>query len=343
MSNLVLSVPPLVGSLSSAIASFTVLVFHIFYQDRRHFRHALVVNLLVADFLNAFNNSVSGIAIFTRADRKLQPGPACNFNGWLGQITVQTVDFSIIAIAIVVLITIKTPHIVSQPSAWKAAALCVLVWVPGTITSFTALGRSFYGPVSGNWCWIKPSLRLERYLLTHMWRIAIFISTVGVYIWIHVSLHRMYGDSNSTFEQPTTRSYPVVMEDRHYDAFSPQRDDDAAALVDDRGVCPPSVPPKDPSAKITNVTRSGGVETTRSGELRRSRKKEIQRILLLNGYPFMYIILWIPGIMNRVVEAARGKSPVWLIALQASTQFVGLANALVYGWNEGLRRRVFKR
>lgn len=69
------------------------------------------------------------------------------------------------------------------------------------------------------------------------------------------------------------------------------------------------------------------------------RYKAIKRILLLNAYPLFYIILWIPGLANRMVEASGNKSKVTQI-MQASTQFVGLANALTYGWNERIAREL---
>lgn len=57
-----------------------------------------------------------------------------------------------------------------------------------------------------------------------------------------------------------------------------------------------------------------------------SREIDIQKLLLLNAYPIGYIILWIPGIANRFVELS-GHRVRGLAIAQASTQFVGLANA----------------
>ena len=62
-------------------------------------------------------------------------------------------------------------------------------------------------------------------------------------------------------------------------------------------------------------------------------------MLLLNSYPLAYIILWIPGIANRLIEATGNKSTVMQL-MQASTQLVGLANALTYGWNEKVSSQV---
>ncbi|KAF4982291.1 hypothetical protein FZEAL_2077 [Fusarium zealandicum] len=68
---------------------------------------------------------------------------------------------------------------------------------------------------------------------------------------------------------------------------------------------------------------------------------EIKRMMLLNAYPFMYVLLWTPGLVNRLMEAS-GNTPTQTVsaALQAPTQFVGLANALTYGFNHHLRDRL---
>jgi hypothetical protein len=58
----------------------------------------------------------------------------------------------------------------------------------------------------------------------------------------------------------------------------------------------------------------------------KAREAHIQKLLLFNAYPVAYIILWIPGILNRFVELT-GHTSRTLEILQASTQFVGLANA----------------
>jgi hypothetical protein len=69
------------------------------------------------------------------------------------------------------------------------------------------------------------------------------------------------------------------------------------------------------------------------------RYQAMQKMLLLNSYPLAYIILWMPGIVNRLIEAAGHKSKVMQL-MQASTQLVGLANALTYGWNERISTQV---
>ncbi|KAF4450020.1 cyclic amp receptor 2 [Fusarium austroafricanum] len=68
---------------------------------------------------------------------------------------------------------------------------------------------------------------------------------------------------------------------------------------------------------------------------------EIKRMLLLNAYPFMYVLLWAPGLINRLMEASGNPNSKTInVALQAPTQFIGLANALTYGFNHYLRDRL---
>jgi hypothetical protein len=70
--------------------------------------------------------------------------------------------------------------------------------------------------------------------------------------------------------------------------------------------------------------------------------RKIQKLLLLNAYPIAYVVLWIPGILNRIVEATGHKSRT-LAIMQASTQYIGLANAITYGYNEQIKRQLAKR
>lgn len=117
---------------------------------------------------------------------------------------------------------------------------------------------------------------------------------------------------------------------------------------------PPPPPPRATHGNTTTVTGGEGAETiggagagaggrghrrTTSAAAKMPAPPNLKRMLLMNGYPIAYIILWIPGMANRLVEVINGSSPVWLRALQASTQFVGVANAVTYGLNEQARGR----
>ena len=73
-----------------------------------------------------------------------------------------------------------------------------------------------------------------------------------------------------------------------------------------------------------------------------ARYQAIQRALLLNAYPLAYIILLLPGLANRLVEASGHTSYVTQF-MQAATQLIGLANALTYGWNEQVAKQLKER
>ncbi|EKG14222.1 Glucose receptor Git3 [Macrophomina phaseolina MS6] len=61
--------------------------------------------------------------------------------------------------------------------------------------------------------------------------------------------------------------------------------------------------------------------------------KDVWRMILLNLYPVTYLVLWLPGIANRIAEASGNYSRA-LGILQSSTQYIGFANACVYGFKE---------
>lgn len=61
----------------------------------------------------------------------------------------------------------------------------------------------------------------------------------------------------------------------------------------------------------------------------RATRQDVARIMLLKAYPLGYIILWIPGIINRLIEASGSKSRVFAI-MQASTQYIGFVNSVTY-------------
>lgn len=71
----------------------------------------------------------------------------------------------------------------------------------------------------------------------------------------------------------------------------------------------------------------------------RQAERDVKRALLMNGYPIMYVILWIPGLTNRILEANGSDSGRVLAILQCSTQYIGFANSVTYGlsgiWRAG--------
>ncbi|KAK2614743.1 hypothetical protein N8I77_001548 [Diaporthe amygdali] len=450
----------LAGSMTSCIATSFVLLSYLIFRDQQHsFRHALILNLAMAEFINTLNNSISGF-IYVR-NRKLTPGPACTANGFIGQLTVQAVDFTILAIVLVTLLTITRKTYLPDVSVWAKALICASTWIIPIITSVVAVSLNVMTPVSGNWCWITAKRPDLRYGLTHGWRIGIIFLTVLLYVYIWWFVHRhfralfgsrrgaRYGynpvtgavhtesakltrerleesqgttligdmdtrplsdirdapkDSSDGRDDVTMSDFSLPIQGieevtgterdlvstvtipapsvghadakRNYSRHFPTPESDKPEIcprvrhsVDVRvsiakksySWLPPGIPPGS-STRITPHTETK-ITSTRCSRAAPSKpqrhmsvsqrdagaqsrahqvEKEIRRMLLLNAYPTLYVLLWIPGIVNRFMEATGNtpSNPRAVAALQSTSQFVGFANALTFGVNANMRRRI---
>ncbi|KXJ96870.1 G protein-coupled glucose receptor regulating Gpa2-domain-containing protein [Microdochium bolleyi] len=370
------------GSLLSAVSSFCVLACFVYFnQSQRSFRHALVFNLTLADFINATNNGISGI-IYVR-DKQLSPGVACGINGWLGQLSVQATDFSVLAISIATLLVVTQTGRVMNASTMTKTIMCLSVWILPIVTSTTALGMGQMAPVSGNWCWISRDRTDLRYALAHGWRFAVIAVTICTYtyIWIYITRHfkslgsvstrSRSGSSaswrckgSSSMSSPGKRSvdfgrgqgqFRQIADPEHGSSMASSEElvSRAAApapqyrgitatttittTTTDRAVSHPHKSQHQRDLSSTSITQAASDQfRARSQKIER----EIKKMLLLNGYPICYVMLWIPGITNRIIEASGSKVDNRVIAtLQASTQFIGFANAVTYGLNQQWRGR----
>lgn len=384
---------------------------------------------LRTEFVNTLNNTISGI-IYLR-DHALYPSTACTINGFIGQMSVQASDFSILVIALVTLLTITRTTYMPNASRWRKVGICVSVWVVPFITATIATSMGKMGPVSGNWCWIMSSQTGLRYALTHGWRIAIIFFTAGIYIFVWWYMNRHFrsmvtttitdlsgatersrrkrkgfnrmGDARAQEDEQQDTELSTVSKSRisrvcddQWEMSAPEaayvrtNEDD---LYDEEELTPGgrkraprgrassvcSVSDSDsedyndihnriieeelrgqqgqqpPTMKTTPNRKapppalsSGKFDATATTESEfpqrrqtRHMEREIKRMLLLNAYPIMYVILWIPGMVNRFMEATGNTSQSRVLAaLQSSSQFVGLANALTYGFNTALRKKV---
>ncbi|KNG86222.1 hypothetical protein ANOM_005988 [Aspergillus nomiae NRRL 13137] len=412
--DLAVSIPTVVGSLLSALASaFVLVIFAI--SPKNHFRHWLILNLTIADFINATNNTVSGFLVLS-GHHDLSPGPGCQLNGWIGQFSVQVrftsvldnrppfssciaqaIDFSILAIAMVALWIVQRPTIVSTLS-WRAKViLCISIWITPLITSecsvlapvlhpysfrfagfgppyslmagTTAVGLGIIGPVSGNWCWIESQYLGLRYALGHAWRIAIVFITAITYIVVFVVVKRRYehlslfpnGDTTSGRDKSrSTEGDPIDLSSIRLDTTITVQSIDVVNNPASTGGVSESPSQDQLSSQVPFSAAKGHpskYDTTanerrlryadtpgRGGDSTEQRDKkiryaEVRRVMLLNGYPAFYVLLWIPGLLNRLLESL-GHKVRWLQILQASTQFIGLANAFTYSYNEGFRRQI---
>ncbi|CUS14709.1 unnamed protein product [Tuber aestivum] len=396
------SILSLIGSSLSALGTGFICLCYLFLPLKRHFRHRLIQSLALADFLNATSNSASGFYILVR-NRELPEGIGCRMNGLVTQITVQATDLSILAIAIATVWAITDPITFRMWNTRKAILAVCSIWVIPFITGnnplpapppprpplndqltnptgFTALGKDWYHPVSGNWCWIQKKPAHLRYVLTHAWRFFVIISVIILYTHLHLFLRKHFKEVRDARGGSLTDSTGLQSQSTSPESFTAHSrkshnvgdDDDEASLGDMPAKLHDSNGSRSaPSHNLAEEVNTH-VETTMEvteDQLRRqdqqgqsspypqsaagvsaargayhkmdtrkppsqdSEFKKVKKILLMRAYPTFYVILVIPGIVNRLVEAAGGSSrPLQL--LQASTQFVGLANAITYGLNE---------
>ncbi|KAM0326742.1 hypothetical protein ACHAQA_006615 [Verticillium albo-atrum] len=222
------------------------------------------------------------------------------------------------------------------------------------MASTIGLALDSYGYVSGNWCWIRSSRLDLRYGLSHGWRIAIFFVTIVIYTYIYIKLKRVFKGLRSISTGTGTRRVP------DYQATAPSdTDNDTQRILIAQSISVshemqnlPQTPDtidqyksysNDGTTQATVTIESATGPDARPFEASRMpAAPNVRKMLLMNGYPLAYIILWIPGIANRLAESV-GKSPRWLSALQASTQYIGLINALTYGLSEQMRQGVWKK
>ncbi|KAM5527923.1 hypothetical protein FOXYSP1_19797 [Fusarium oxysporum f. sp. phaseoli] len=352
--DLAITVPTLVGSVLSTIAIVVVLGLHaISPPTRRHVRHALIINLLLCDLADMINNTISGsLALkYGPLDQVLTKGQ-CTANAWVGQLTVQTIDFNILFISITVLLTVQKAYLLQDSSLRSVMLICLCAWIPGIITSFTALGLQAYGPVGGNWCWIQAKYPILRWSLSFGWRLCIFFLVMGIYTTVYFQLKRTFGrfgisgassdgtnitttDTALRNQHATTPAWPPIMKVSSLTvAYELGTVNDAASSSSTAPMSNQAHCYSNPEPDSSNASAAAIRQPAWNRAL-----PNLRRMMLLNGYPLGYLILWTPGVVNRFIEI-KGKSPPWLVALLASTQYIGLVHAITYGYNEQFRRSI---
>ncbi|KAF0636452.1 hypothetical protein FPSE5266_00818 [Fusarium pseudograminearum] len=326
---------------------------------------------MVAEFTNTLNNSVSGI-IFIKTGQ-LKAGTPCVVNGFIGQLSVSASDFSVLAISVTTLLTVTRHMYIPTTSKTRKTLICGAIWTMPLITSLIPTIMGEMEPVGGNWCWISSTRSDLRYGMTHGWRFFIIFTTIIIYIYIWIYLRRHLGPRNKKTRQTisfsTHNTNSVFSKGSKEMGFRVMRED--TLELDTFGTFEPNILPNSPTMfdqrrsfwntlqrdKIEEI-QDAGLETqephssrqpytnvlqTNASEFPQRRgtrdvEVEIKRMMLLNGYPFMYVLLWTPGLVNRLLEAlGTPVSETTIAALNTSTQFIGFANAATYGFNHYLR------
>lgn len=142
-----IALPTFIGSLLSFLGSAVALGFQVLRPPARHFRHSLIISLLIADLLYGLGNTISGAVFIIRGQTPsplTPPDTACLVSGWFSQANAQFVDFNILAMAIVVLLSVVKADSITYLSVKWQILICCAAWVPGIITGIISnLRRSF--------------------------------------------------------------------------------------------------------------------------------------------------------------------------------------------------------
>ncbi|KIM86508.1 hypothetical protein PILCRDRAFT_815741 [Piloderma croceum F 1598] len=347
------SIIEFIGSTSSFLGASFMIVCYLLLPMKRHFRHTLILNLAVSDAVNGLCEALSGLHILIhRVD--IKAGPACTINGLIGQLTNQATDTTIFTMTCVTVYTITRRSLV--PAQWPRRTIlltCIAIWTFPIITSFTALGMNWYGPVSGNWCWLVEKPAYIRYVLTHMWRFLFIFLEIGLYTYLHIYLKRRFNNTDTFLADAETgalnisptRSQMVIDTSKESSVLEmstwDKNDQSSYNSYSYKQTKLDEIPPHS-LVQLTKLPLRHIMAHRRTDDLthhRNARLVAIEKVLLLNAYPLLYIILWIPGLANRLAEAF-GHSPKVLMVMQSTTQFVGLANAFTFGWNEEVARQL---
>lgn len=91
----------------------------------------------MTDFIYGLGNTISGAVFLTKGrtpSPTSEPDTACLVSGWFSQSNAQAVDFNILIISIVVLLSIVKKDAVAQLQTKWQILICIAAWVPGFIT-----------------------------------------------------------------------------------------------------------------------------------------------------------------------------------------------------------------
>lgn len=250
-----------------------------------------------------------------------------------------------LAIAVTTLLTVNFNKWVINSTRDQQLLVCAAVWIVPAITGTAALAADEIGPVTGNWCWIDKDPPYLRYILGHLWRVVIFAIVIACYIGVFVLVHRRLKQRDRIPSLSRTYSFGMYAESE-VDVNAAMANNE---LIRGKLTTPTTVREAVTRAGHSSRNRETGLEDeqeikvaaqTRLGVKPRIRimmssklDHDTKHWLMLSLFPLVYILVWIPGMLNRAVELGGGSSQT-LTALQATTQLTGLMDAVVYGFRE---------
>ncbi|KAJ3096613.1 hypothetical protein HDU97_005737 [Phlyctochytrium planicorne] len=315
----------LVSSLLSFVSSGIVLGIMIWSPKARS-----TGNLARVDFTNAGLLSASGIM---RLQNQLTPGNFCTAHGFFTQYTVQGTDLATFALAVVTFVVGSASHNIAELSKRlrqvesSVVYFTVAIFIIPLMTATAAYFMVGY-TVTGSWCWInkdpKPLANYARYGLTHGPRIFIIVSIIAMYTYMYCSFRIRIREQEkimaSTFSSSIGTGSNVSSNE-----------------VKKKNLNTPINGRRNVWENSDDVEMSGSMtqeEERAQQQIRMKADAQRAAIMKLLVYPTAFTILWLPGLANRFAEASNQSADVLLVTsfLQFTTQLVGFANSVIFGY-----------
>ncbi|KAJ3100222.1 hypothetical protein HDU97_002405 [Phlyctochytrium planicorne] len=310
-----------VSSLLSFVSSGIVLGIMIWSPKARSTGNLARV-CVGADFTNAGLLSASGIM---RLQNQLTPGTFCTAHGFFTQYTVQGTDLATFALAVVTFMVGSASHNIAELSKRlrqvesSVVYFTVAIFLIPLATATAAYFMVGY-TVTGSWCWInkdpKPLANYARYGLTHGPRIFIIVSIIVMYTTMYYSFRVRIREQEkimaSTFSSGSTASGTEGKKNTSINGRKGVWGSDDVEL----------------SGSMTQE------EERAQQQIRMKADAQRAAIMKLLVYPTAFTILWLPGLANRFAEASNQSADVLLVTsfLQFTTQLVGFANSVIFGY-----------
>ncbi|KAI8813181.1 hypothetical protein BJ742DRAFT_849958 [Cladochytrium replicatum] len=332
---------------SSVVSIGTLIVRHAVVRPQMIARELLVTSMLVSGLINSVNSVSSGFVVITTGKMPPRGSAQCTTSGFVRQWSLQSLDFTLLAI------TLTTSSVLMQKTnvgimdviskyIWVILGCCWGVSLGTATAAHFVIG---YAP-SGAWCWIAgtplPLATYARYGLTHGPRIAIFVTMIICYCMLFFVL---FGRRNQLLKalQKGNSTGEASSESNSNHATGASQ----AGSHTNRG--------RRFSGTINSVTSTmlgqggkslfGGsskgtnrASTTNNTSGAKKDDRLFRSMVLLALYPVTYIVLWAPGIVNRLYESL-GIVNNDLVLLQSFSLLQPAANCTVWLMTQFLRKR----
>ncbi|KAL5113662.1 hypothetical protein ACEQ8H_008449 [Pleosporales sp. CAS-2024a] len=341
--------PTLVGSLSSCLASVGVLVSYVIWADeQRSFRHVLVLNLAVAADFSIF--AIAVITLLTITRKTYMPDAS------------RTKKVLVCGSVWIIPTITATTAVLMQKMQPATGNWCWIDPKPRYLRYVLGHGWRFCIVIVTMaiylyiWLYMRRHFRNMKIAYSNSYNQSTAAAARREYrkheayelksesqteLHTQINVDSLFEVKHSFKEGHDVESPPPaasggIAKKTHFQVSELEPSKAKDVDVESRAPMSPMSPgfTTDPSMQPSSTTPgmgATGVHISSNAQAHQLQRieREIKRMLLINTYPILYIILWAPGIINRFVEAFGHKSRT-LAMFQCSTQFVGLANAIIY-------------